>query len=193
MLGDCKTFCLTKDKFMKKTFLLLVIALSVLPIFASKNNVDVKLAPYALQVATSKKEGSDPVLSTYGFGADISYQRDLTERLFLEGGLSWNTYKLKDRNPLSSIMPYAGIGYNLLLNDKWKVITHVDLGIDWLIYDSVKAATFTLKGGIGAAMKLNEKLSATLGVDATFGFSKKDGTSYVNYRVIPTLGLGVAF
>ena len=178
---------------MKKTLLLLIIALSILPIFASKNNVDVKFAPYCLQIATSREEGSEPVLSTYGIGADISYERYLTDELFLEGGLSWNTYKLKDRKPLSSIMPYVGVGYGLVLKDKWKFIANIGTGVDWLIYDGIKAATFTLKGGVGAGMKISEKLSATLSVDATFGFSKKDGTSYVNYRVIPTLGLGVAF
>lgn len=178
---------------MKKTFLLLVIALSVLPIFASKNNVNVKLAPYALQVATSEKKGDDPIVSTYGIGVDISYQRNLEGGLFAEGGLSWNTYKLKDRKPLSSIMPYVGVGYDLVLSESWKVSTHIGAGVDWLIYDGIKAATFTLKGGVGAGMNISEKLSATLSVDATFGFSKKDGTSYVNYRVIPTLGLGVAF
>ena len=178
---------------MKKTLLLLIIALSILPIFASKNNVDVKFAPYCLQIATSREEGSEPVLSTYGIGADISYERSITDELFLEGGLSWNTYKLKDRKPLSSIMPYVGVGYGLVLRDKWKFIANIGTGVDWLIYDGIKATTFTLKGGVGAGMKISEKFSATLSVDATFGFSKKDGTSYVNYRIIPTLGLGVTF
>ena len=178
---------------MKKTFLLLVIALSVLPIFASKNNVNVKLAPYAFQVATSEKKGDDPIVSTYGIGSDISYQRNLVGGLFAEGGLSWNTYWLKDRDPLSSIMPYAGVGYDLVLSESWKVSTHIDAGVDWLIYDGTKAATFTILTGLEAGLNVNDRLSAIIGCDATFGFSKKSGTFYVNYRIIPTLGLGVAF
>lgn len=178
---------------MKKIILLLVIALSVLPIFASKNNLYVKFDPYASQIATSDKEGDDPLSSTYGIGADISYQRNLKEGLFAEGGLSWNTYTLEDKDPVSSIMPYVGVGYTLVLRDKWNVTADFALGVDSLIYDGIVAPSFTIKTGLAAGVKASEKLSVTIGCDATFGFSEKDGTSYVNYRIIPTLGLKTTF
>ena len=180
---------------MKKIFLLLmIIALSVLPIFASEDHINVKITPvpYALQIATSEKEGDDPIFSTYGIGADISYQSNFNGEWFAEGGLSWNTYALEDKAPISSIMPYAGIGYNLMLSDMWKVVMHAGFGVDWLIYNGVSATTFTIKSGVGVTVNLSEELEASLGVDATFGFSDKGGTSYVNYRIIPTLGLGVS-
>ena len=178
---------------MKKIFLLLAIALSVLPIFASKNNLGVKLAPYAFQIATSEKDGDDPISSTYGIGADIFYQRSLVGGLFVEGGLSWNTYTLEDKDPVSSLMPYAGIGYGFAITDGWKVTTSFGFGVDSLFYDGDISESFTIKTGLGAGVKVSEKLSATIGCDATFGLSEKGGTSYVNYRIIPTLGLGVAF
>jgi len=186
-------FVLQRIDFMKKTLLLLAIALSVLPIFASKNNLYVKLAPYAFQIATSEKEGDDPLLSTYGIGADISYERNLEGGFYAEGGLSWNTYTLEDKEPLSSIMPYVGIGYDFVLGEKWNVTADFALGVDSLIYDGIVAPSFTIKTGLAAGVKVSEKLSATMGCDATFGFCEKDGTSYVNYRIVPTLGLEVAF
>ncbi len=178
---------------MKKTFLLLLAALSVFPAFASKNHLHVKFAPYAFQIATSEKDGDDPISSTYGIGADISYQRDLARGLFAEGGFSWNTYTLKDKDPISSLMPYAGIGYCLAVSENWKLLTHVDAGLDWLVYDGETSSSLSIMTGLEAEVKVSEKLSATAGLDATFGFCEKGGTSYVNYRIIPTLGLEASF
>ncbi len=180
---------------MKKTIIaVLLIALCLSAVFASGNTVKVSVAPYGLQISTSSASGQDPVKSRYGFGAQAIYQRDLISGVYAEAGLAWDTFLMPDERPnFTNLLAFAGVGYEYAFSEKLSGDFHVNVGTDTLFYKSKVSETFTVKGGLDLNYAINEKISISVGCEGVFGFSKKSATDYVNYRVIPTLGVGYEF
>lgn len=180
---------------MKKTVLsVLLVALCLSAVFASGNIVKASVVPYGLQIATSSVSDQKPIKSGYGFGAQVSYQRDLFGDFFAEAGLTWGTFLMpEDRPAFSNILIFAGMGYKTDFTEELSGGLHLDVGTDTLIYKSAAAETITVKLGLDLDYALNEKLSLAAGCDGVFGFSKKTETNYVNYRVIPTIGVSYEF
>ncbi len=177
---------------MKKIVLCITAVLCMFSVFASENELSVKFAPMAIQISTSSCEGEDPITSRYGIGAEVIYRRTLGKALFAEGGLGWNTYLLReDRPSFTNLMAFAGLGYKYQFSDLSFVAAHVDIATDTLIYDKTGSETITLKTGLDFGYSINEKIEFTLGCDGSFGFAKKNGTEYVNSRIIPMIGMNI--
>ena len=180
---------------MKKAIItVLVVGLCLSAVFASDNTVKASVVPYGFQISTSTASGQDPVKSRYGIGAQISYQRKLFSGLYAEVGLAWDTFFMSGERPVfSNLLAFAGVGYEYALTEKLSGDLHVNVGTDTLFYKSKVSETFTIKGGLDLNYAVSEKLSISVGCEGVFGFSKKAETNYVNYRVIPTLGVCYEF
>lgn len=173
---------------------ILLVALCVTAVFASGNTIKASVVPYALQISTSTVDGQDPVHSRYGFGLQAAYQRDLFSGLYAEAGLSWDTFLMPDDRPaFTNLLAFAGVGYEYDFNDKLSTSLHADVGTDTLIYNSKASETFTVKVGLDFNYALNENMDLSVGCEGTFGFSNKSSANYVNYRVIPTIGISFEF
>ncbi|MCR5761562.1 MAG: hypothetical protein K6F82_06195 [Sphaerochaetaceae bacterium] len=180
---------------MKKLFLLILLsALFLSAVFAGDNAISFSVRPYGLQIATSSIDTQDPVVSTYGIGAEVVYSRYVTDSLFLESGISWDTFLLPDdREAFNNILFFGGLGYSLPLSDSWSLKAHADAGADLLVYMEKTSWSFTVLTGLDAAYLLKDNLYLDFGCDASFGFNKKDSTNYVKYRVLPKVGLNFEF
>ena len=180
---------------MKKSVILVLVALlCVSAVFAAGNSVKLSVVPYGLQISTSSASGQDPVKSRYGFGAQAIYQRDLIGGLYAEAGLAWDTFLMPDNKPaFTNLLAFAGAGYKFDFSDKLSGDVHVDVGSDTLFYKAKVSESFTIKCGLDLNYAVSEKISISIGCEGVFGFSKKSATNYVNYRVIPTLGVGYEF
>lgn len=180
---------------MKKSIILVLVALiCVSAVFAADNSVKVSAVPVGFQISTSSAEGVDSVKSRYGLGLEAAYQRYLVKGLFVEGGLAWHTFLMKDDKPaFTNILAFAGVGYKCAFADKWACSASLDIGTDTLIYDGNVSETFTLVTGLDASYALNEGLELLLGCKGSFGFAKKDSVKYVNYRILPVLGVSINF
>ncbi|MCR5760916.1 MAG: hypothetical protein K6F82_02800 [Sphaerochaetaceae bacterium] len=180
---------------MKK--LLLIFLLSVLltsVAFAADNSIKASVVPYGFQISTSSTEEVDPVNSTYGIGANVSYSRKLAKGLFAQAGLFWDTFLLPDgKEAFTHILASAEIGYEYNLSDLWSLDAHAGIGTDTLIYMETVSETFTILTGLDAIYALNENLNLFAGCEGTFGFSSKDDTNYVNYRILPKIGVSFEF
>lgn len=180
---------------MKKTIIaVLLVALCLSAVFASGNTVKVSVVPYGLQISTSSASGQDPVKSRYGVGAQAIYQRDLIGGLYAEAGLAWDTFLMPDERPnFTNLLVFAGVGYECAFSEKLSGDVHVNIGTDTLFYKGITAETVTIKAGLDLNCAISEKVSIAVGCEGVFGFSKKSATDYVNYRVLPTLGVGYEF
>lgn len=177
---------------MKKLVLCVMAILCMFAVFASENTVSVKFAPAAVQMATSSKEGDGMITSKYGLGTEVSYRITIVKGLFAEGGISLNAYDYNEaRLSFVSFMPYVGLGYKCQLTDLFSITPHVDIAGDTLIYDKTSSESITLKTGLDFGYTLSEKCEFTLGCDGSFGLAKKNGTHYVNCRIIPMLGMNI--
>lgn len=180
---------------MKKiiTFSLLSLLL-IGAVFAADNVISFQARPYALQISTSSEDGQDPVTSTYGGGAELVYSRYFTEGFFAEAGLSWNTFAMPDdREVLSDFLAFAGAGYSFDISELFCADVHAGAGVDLLVYEETTSATFTLLTGFDFSYCFAENFYLDLGCDGSFGFASKDDINYVNYRVLPKLGVSFEF
>ncbi len=180
---------------MKKIIVsVLLVALCLSAVFAASNTFKVSVVPYGLQISTSTATDQDPVKSRYGYGAQAIYQRDLISGVYAEAGLAWNTFLLPDERPsFVNLMAFAGVGYRHELTEKVSCAVHVDAGLDTLFYKSKVSETFAIAGGLDVSYVLSENLRLSVGCDGVVGFSKNPDVNYVNYRVLPNLGLCIAF
>ncbi|MCR5732504.1 MAG: hypothetical protein K6G51_06175, partial [Sphaerochaetaceae bacterium] len=86
---------------MKKSLILvLLVLLCVVPSFAAGNTVNVSAVPATFQVTTSTASGVDNVLSYYGLGAEVTYQRAIAKGFFLEAGVGNSYIFLKGDRPV---------------------------------------------------------------------------------------------
>ena len=180
---------------MKKALVLLLVALLCMgAVFAQDNAYKVSAVPYALQVSTSSASGNDAVFSQYGFGVEGVYQRTLGRGVFVEAGLGYDGFFMPDDRPIfGNLLMFAGAGYSIEANEKWAFNFHLDAGVDFLFYKGKMSDTVTVKTGLGAQYHINESLNFHYGIEGTFGFSEKDETKYVNYRMYPILGISYEF
>lgn len=180
---------------MKKSVVLVLVALiCVSAVFAADNSVKVSAVPVGFQISTSSAEGVDAVKSRYGLGLEAAYQRYLVKGLFVEGGVAWHTFLMKDNKPaFTNLLFFAGMGYKCEFADKWACSASLDLGADTLFYNSKVSETFTLVTGLDASYAVSENIEVLLGLKGSFGFAKKDSVKYVNYRILPVLGASINF
>ena len=177
---------------MKKVIVLFLVVLCTFSAFAAKQAVSVKCAPIVTQISTSSEEPDYTVDSKYGIGAEASYRYYLVKGLYADGGLSWNTYLLPEGRPaLTSLMAFGGVGYDCRLSKEFSIGGHAEIGADTLLYDKTGSETITLKTGIECIYHFENEMAITFGCDGTFGFAKKAGTNYVNYRILPAVGMSV--
>lgn len=180
---------------MKKSIILVLVALiCVSAVFAADNSVKVSAVPYGLQISSSSAEGQASVYSRYGFGLEAAYQHKLTGGLYAEAGLAWHTFLMPEDKPaFTNVLAFAGVGYKYAFNDKIACSVSADVGTDTLIYNGKVSETVTLVAGLDASYALNDSLEILLGCKGSFGFSKKDSVNYVNYRVLPVVGVSYNF
>ena len=180
---------------MKKTIVLVLVALiCVSAVFASKDSIRVSVVPYGFQISTSSESGVDAVKSRYGIGLNAAWQHQLPNNFVAETGLAWNTFLMPDSKPaFTNILAFVGVGYTYAFNDKFACTALVDLATDTLIYNSKVSENFTLVAGLDASYAITDSLKVLLGCKGTFGFAKKDAVKYVNYRILPELGVGYNF
>lgn len=180
---------------MKKSVILVLVALlCVSAVFAADNSVKFSVVPYGMQISTSSAAGQDAVYSRYGIGLETSYQRKLVKGLFFEGGIGWNTFLMKDGRPkFTNLLAFAGLGYKFDITDRFACTVSADFGTDTLFYSGKVSETFTVKAGVNASYAVSDSVSIHIGCEGTFGFSQKKSTNFVNYRILPTLGVGYEF
>lgn len=180
---------------MKKSIILVLVALICLSaVFAADNSVKVSAVPVGFQISTSSADGAAAVKSRYGLGLEAAYQRTLVKGLYAEAGLAWHTFLMKDNKPaFTNLLVFAGMGYKYAFNDKWAGSASLDLGADTLFYNGKVSETFTLVTGLDASYAVKDNLEVLFGLKGSFGFAKKDSVKYVNYRILPVLGVSVNF
>ncbi|MCR5761334.1 MAG: hypothetical protein K6F82_05005 [Sphaerochaetaceae bacterium] len=180
---------------MKKAFSIIILfVLLIGSVLAADNAVTFSARPYALQISSSSEDGQDPVTSTYGGGAEIVYSRYLTEGISIESGISWDSFKMPDdRETFSHFMAFAGASYNYDISSLFAGSVHAAAGLDLLVYEEITSATFTLLTGLDFSYCFAENFYLDLGCDGSFGFASKDDINYVNYRVLPKLGVSFEF
>ena len=180
---------------MKKSIVLILVALiCVSAVFATDNSVKVSAVPFGFQISTSSAEGVDSVRSRYGIGLEADYQRYLVKGLFAEAGLAWDTFLMPDSKPaFTHLLAFAGMGYKCRFAENWACSLNVDLGADTLFYNGKVSETFTVVTGLEGSYAINEGLEVLLGCKGSFGFSKKDSVKYVNYRILPVMGVSFIF
>lgn len=178
---------------MKKTLIICVLALFFISTaFAANSKIMVSGSPYALQGSTSSKDGDDPVWSKYGLGAEAVYQRGVTDSIFVELGVAGNYFFMPDDRPkFRNVLVFTGAGYEYELNEKWSMNAHLDVGIDFLFYRCKSSSSLTIMGGFGASCHLRENMDLLIGLDASAGFAKKSGDDYINYRIMPKVGVSL--
>jgi hypothetical protein len=179
---------------MKKSIVLVLVALiCISAVFASGNSIKASVVPYGLQITTSSAAGQDSVNSKYGFGLNVAYQYQY-KHLIVEAGFAWDTFLMPDNKPaLTSILAFAGIGCKYAFNDKFACSASVDVGTDTLIYNSKVSENITVIASLDASYALNDTFEVLIGCKGTFGFAKKNSVNYVNYRVLPMLGVNFNF
>ena len=180
---------------MKKSVIMVLVALiCVSAVFAAGNSVKASVVPYGLQISTSSASGAEAVKSRYGIGLEATYQRKLVKGLFVEGGIGWDTFLMKDGKPaFTNLLAFAGVGYKFDISDKFACSVNADVATDTLFYSGKVSETFTVKAGVNASYAINDKISVHVGCEGTFGFAKKDSTKFVNYRILPVLGASYEF
>lgn len=180
---------------MKKSVIMVLVALiCVSAVFAADNSVKVSAVPFGFQISTSSADGVDAVKSRYGIGLEAAYQRKLAGGLFAEAGLAWDTFLMPDSKPaFTHLLAFAGMGYKCRFAENWACSLNVDLGADTLFYNGKVSETFTVATGLEGYYVLNEGLEILLGCKGSFGFSKKDSVKYVNYRILPVMGVSFNF
>jgi len=180
---------------LKKSVVMVLVALiCISAVFAADNSVKVSAVPYALQISTTSEKGVDSVNSRYGFGLEAAYQRKLTGGLFAEAGVAWHTFLMPDSKPaFTNILAFAGVGYKFEFAKKFACSVSADVGTDTLIYNSKVSENITLLAGFDASYAINDSIEILLGCRSSFGFAKKDSTKFVNYRIIPVLGVNFEF
>ncbi len=178
----------------KALILILLVLLCFSNVYAKNNAFKVSGVPYALQISSCLDSGQGSVHSKYGFGAEAKYQRVIGRGFFFEAGAGFDLFFMPDNKPVfSNILPFAGIGYGDYITKKVALNFHIDGGADFLVYKGEISPTITLKTGVGASYRIRENLDLTIGAEGSFGFAKKSGTRYVNYRVYPVVGLSYEF
>ncbi len=180
---------------MKKTLILaLLVLLCATAAYAADNALKATAIPYAFQITTSSASGEDDVLSNYGLGAEVTYQRAIAKGFFLEAGVGNSYFFLKgDRPVFASLLAFAGAGYRLDIDEKFSMDIHADMGADMLFYNGKFSTTFTMKAGLGAALNIRKNLDLRAGVEGTIGFAKDSSANYVNYRIYPVVGVSYEF
>lgn len=180
---------------MKKALILVSVALlCIFAVSASDNTVRVSFVPYGFQISTSSVDGQEPVNSRYGIGLEAVYQRTLYKGLFAQAGLGWNTFLLPDDRPsFTNILAFGGLGYRADLSSKWSCSVNVGAGSDTIIYKKTVSETFTLLAGLDVAYAVNDNTSISVGCNGSFGFANKDSANYMNYRILPNLGVNFGF
>lgn len=180
---------------MKKALVLMIaVLLCTTAVFAASGAVKVSAVPYGFQISTSTADGQDPVNSRYGIGLEAAYQLKITENFYAEAGLGWDTFLMPDEKPaFTNLLAFAGLGCSYDLSEKITCSASIDAGTDTLFYNDKVSETFTLKAGLDASYALNDSLKLSLGCEGTFGFAKKDSVHYVNYRILPVLGVSYEF
>lgn len=180
---------------MKKMFVVLLLALLCSSaVFAAGNAITASVVPYGFQISTSSADGQEPVKSTYGIGAEVLYSRFLTDRVFVKAGISQDTFLLPEgREAFTHVLASAGAGYVFTLSGPWSLDVGAGIGTDTLIYMGKVSETVTVLTGLGVNYALKDNLSLRLGCEGSFGFAKKDSTNYVNYRILPKLGVSFGF
>ena len=179
---------------MKKTLLVVAVLLCAFALFAADNSVTFGMVPCSVQILTSSDAPQSPAYSKYGFGEVLSYQRFLVNGFFAEGGLSWNTFWLKkDSTAYSNLMVFAGLGYKQAVAPHCGLFVHADVAEDTVFYQNKAQAEFAVKTGVGVGLSFWDNWDINIACDRTFGFCGKDGKSYVDYRIQPTVGVTYQF
>ena len=180
---------------MKKTIVLVLVALiCVSAVFASKDSIRVSVVPHGFQISTTSVQGQDAVKSRYGIGLNAAWQHQLPNNFVAETGLAWNTFFMPDSKPaFTNILAFVGVGYKCSFNDKLSCTALVDVATDTLIYNKKVSENITLVAGLDVSYAINDSLKILLGCKGTFGFAKKDAVKYVNYRILPELGVSYNF
>lgn len=193
---------------MKKAFVFCLIVLCSFAAFADKTTVTTKMAPYALEIATSSTE-KDLVHSDYGFGGGFTFKRVFnTKGYFAEAGLFCDLYSMAESTTSTpttvNALVFLGFGRYTPISDTLKVSGHIGVGADTFIIpataaedgEAIVSENITLLSGFEFAFEQSKNIQATLGCDLTVGFAQyqpeEEGattTYYVNYRIIPTIGM----
>lgn len=168
--------------------------LCVVPSFAADNAIKVTGIPYAFQVTTSSADGVDDVVSNYGLGAEVTYQRSIGKGFYLEAGVGNSCLFLEDDRPVFvDVLAFTGAGYSRSLGGKFSLDAHADLGADVLFYDGECSTNFTLKAGAGLLYSLRDDLDLAFGLEGTVGLAEESDADYVNYRIYPVVGVSYEF
>ncbi len=180
---------------MKKSLILVLVAFVCLSaVYASGNAVKVSVVPYGWQITTSSADNENPFSSKYGIGLEASYQLGIEKGFYAEMGLGWNTFIMKDDRPaFTNILAFAGLGYRYDFNDKLSCSANAGVGTDTLIYISKASETVTLRSALDVSYAISDSLELSLGCRGTFGFAKDESANYVNYRILPVLGISYKF
>lgn len=177
---------------MKKVLILFAIVLCAFSVFASKNYVGVKASPVLAQTSTSSEESDYQIKSEHGYGAEVFYRRYVGDTSFVNGGVSWNMYRLPEGRPnLTSLMAFAGIGFDSNFSDTARITAYIDGAVDFLLYDKTESKTVTIKTGAEFGFDISKIMEITVGCDVTVGFAEKEEVKYKNIRVLPMIGLGI--
>lgn len=179
---------------MKKTIILLLIIVCSFSAFAYKNEVEFKYNLMSIQYMTAVNQPESTVVSKCDIGSDLMYKRFLVQGLFVECGLSLNTYILpEDRPNLTSLLLYGGVGYKYNISESVNFESHIAIGADTMFYSEMVTESISIKAGVDFGINLDKNVVINIGCDGTVGFSQKEDNRFVRYRILPIIGTTVKF
>ncbi len=179
---------------MKKTltFLMLLLVISTC-VFAS-HRVTVSFDPFTFQ-SFIQKDGDvkEKVNSKYGIGGGVGYNWEFGKGFMLGADIKADTYMLEDQKNFTDVSFLAKAGYSCKMSEIFSLFTNMKLGLDLQAHNENTSAVLEFGPELGIDFKLNEHLDLFASCEGLFGFPKKDEIKYSEFRVTPTIGMGITF
>lgn len=179
---------------MKKTLSLIILLLVLSASVFASHRVTVSFDPFAFQYFVQKDEDiKEKVNSKYGIGGGIGYNRECCTGFTFGADIKADTYILEEQKNFTDISFLAKAGHIAKVSETVSLYGNMKAGLDIQTHDTETSAVLEFGPELGIEFKVNEHFDLFASCEGLFGFPKKDGIKYSEFRVTPSIGAGYTF
>lgn len=179
---------------MKKTLLIVLLLLVLCTSVFASHRLTVTFDPYSFQSFVQKAgDVKDTKYSKYGIGSGIGYNWEFGKGFMLGADIRADTYILEEEKNFTDISFLAKAGYIAKVSETVSLYGNMKAGLDLQACDGKASAVLEFGPELGVDFKLNEHFDVFASCEGLFGFPRKDGVKYSEFRVTPAIGMGYTF
>ena len=179
---------------MKKTLAVFVLILTLCACVYASHRVSITFDPFTFQHFVQKNgETKDKVNSKYGLGGGIGYNWEFGKGFMLGADIKADTYMIENKKNFTDISFLAKAGYIAKVSETVSLYGNMKAGLDLQAHDNKASAVLEFGPELGIEFKVNEHFDLFASCEGLFGFPKKDGIKYSEFRVTPAIGMGYTF